>query len=491
LNQSRIEPRKLLVAVAEISWDMPADTRGDVPLKIPAKLEDTSVSGACLRVRSPLAIGSRLRVKWHREQFTGVIRNCRSDGNGFLLGILRDKDTSPVPKNANALCDAATPRFVEAFWEDFGGMSQHTYATFKSGSDSESSLWFPTPVAARTALHMEWQREPFSGVVQSCRQECGAYLVSIQHLSPVPHGLLASEAVHNQPLHLLTQRSDEIPGHELVAVPVQSTGAGVPTRPLSASHAAALADPGNRLVDDSKDFQTQGQFSSGQEGIIMRSTNLFSGLWSHAKSEASAPGDGKGKNVPFREDVSDPVDPASVPEGELLSCEDIYHAAGILTARSGYGINKIIDMLNSKHIRELPKEVKRASVLMALDAAGTGVDDVLQDASRRQHALKTYEAGQLQQSEEFEERITRENTLLQAELERVSAHYAERIKHNLDRAAKEKDSLRAWQTMKEQENQRISEAVALCSKPQLAEGVAEPRTDKLAALSSRVPAGTA
>src|SRR4029077_14551028 len=51
---------------------------------------------------------------------------------------------------------------------------------------------------------------------------------------------------------------------------------------------------------------------------------------------------------------------------ELLSVEDIYRSAGIMNPRRGYSINKVVDMLNSEHIRGLPKEMKQAAVLMAL-----------------------------------------------------------------------------------------------------------------------------
>jgi hypothetical protein len=66
-------------------------------------------------------------------------------------------------------------------------------------------------------------------------------------------------------------------------------------------------------------------------------------------------------------------------------------------------------MLNSDRIRSLSPDIKRASVLMALDAAGTSADDLLQDATRRQQALSSYEAGQQKQLEEFEARKAQEN----------------------------------------------------------------------------------
>ena len=72
--------------------------------------------------------------------------------------------------------------------------------------------------------------------------------------------------------------------------------------------------------------------------------------------------------------------------------EDIYRAAGILLPRKGYSINKVVEMLNSEHIRGLSKEMKRVALLMALDAAGVAIDEVLRDAKARRDALDTYEA---------------------------------------------------------------------------------------------------
>jgi hypothetical protein len=52
---------------------------------------------------------------------------------------------------------------------------------------------------------------------------------------------------------------------------------------------------------------------------------------------------------------------------------------------------------------------------------------------------------------------------------RVTAHYAERMKANLDQVAKEKGALRIWQMSKQGESQRITEVMELCAKPQTAE----------------------
>jgi len=86
MDARNIEPRTVLWAVAEISWEDQTGT----PYHAPATLEDISVSGACIRVKTPVTVGSKLVVKWQREQFFAVARNCRSDGRDFLLGVRRD-----------------------------------------------------------------------------------------------------------------------------------------------------------------------------------------------------------------------------------------------------------------------------------------------------------------------------------------------------------------------------------------------------------------
>jgi hypothetical protein len=195
----------------------------------------------------------------------------------------------------------------------------------------------------------------------------------------------------------------------------------------------------------------------------MQLKKLFPKFWQRQQDSADSPT----QAVPPEAPVNLPPQPAESLMGthaELLSYEDIYHAAGILSLCSGYGVHKVVGMINSDRIRELPPDVKRASVLMALDAAGTSPDILLHDATRRQQALNSYEAGQQQQLKEFESRKAQENTRLQAEMDRVVAHYAERIKQNQDQVAQEKEALRNWQMAKQHESQRIAEIIDLCSK---------------------------
>jgi hypothetical protein len=151
---------------------------------------------------------------------------------------------------------------------------------------------------------------------------------------------------------------------------------------------------------------------------------------------------------------------------ELLPFEEIYVTAGIQTPRLGYSISKVVAMLLSEHIRDLPSETKRASLMMALDAAGVQVNEVLQDATLRQHALNSYESGQKKRLEQYESRKAQDNREIQAEMDRVTAQYLARINSNLDEVAREKDAFRKWQMQKQEESHQMAEAVALCVKHQ-------------------------
>jgi hypothetical protein len=342
-----IEPRKPIWAVANISW---ADVSG-AALQARATLLDISASGACLRVRTPIEIGARVQVKWHREQFSAMTRNCRQDGKDYLLGVhrLTGDSTDFVLKDDQQKESRPAPQHAPGPSESF----QHP--DFRPAAST--------------------RRDAFSNISGT----------ALQH-SPSP---------------------DERKG--------------------------------------------------------MESKKLFSPFWRRPQA-ASAAEPVTTMEAPVKQSQTPVDDAASGPRNELLSYEDIYHAAGLMSPRSGYGIPKVIEMLNSERIRDLSKDVKRASVLMALEVAGVATEELLQDAQRRQHALNSYEENQRKQLEEFETRKTQENARLQAEMERVAAHYAERIQRNRDQVAREKERLHNWQMAKQHEMQRIGDVIEVCSR---------------------------
>jgi len=70
----------------EAMWEDETGT----PHVAPATIEDRSPGGASLRISTPISVGSKLTVKGHREQFTGVVVNSRNDKGEYFLGIKRD-----------------------------------------------------------------------------------------------------------------------------------------------------------------------------------------------------------------------------------------------------------------------------------------------------------------------------------------------------------------------------------------------------------------
>jgi hypothetical protein len=160
---------------------------------------------------------------------------------------------------------------------------------------------------------------------------------------------------------------------------------------------------------------------------------------------------------------------------ELLSVEDIYRSAGIMNPRRGYSINKVVDMLNSEHIRGLSKEMKQAAVLMALDAAGIAIDQVRQDAKSRQDVLDSYEAVQKKQVEAVWARKAEEVIQIHAELESVKAHHLARISRNLEGVAREKATFNSWLTLKQQECENMAAALDLCVKSPVSTPAGAPR----------------
>ena len=142
------------------------------------------------------------------------------------------------------------------------------------------------------------------------------------------------------------------------------------------------------------------------------------------------------------------------------SFDEVYEAAEIHPPAHGFTIMKVGEMLRSEHIRNLPKDVKRSSVLVALEAAGAPIQDVIEDAVKRDRALDTFERVQEKSLAESESRKVQENQQIQAEMDRVTAEYRSRIQANNDSIAKEKEKFYAWRLKKQEEEQKISDAVS-------------------------------
>jgi hypothetical protein len=161
-----------------------------------------------------------------------------------------------------------------------------------------------------------------------------------------------------------------------------------------------------------------------------------------------------------------PSPPRAVPiaaeRGTYLTFDQIFQGSAVKPPKIAYGILKVASMVNSAHLAGMSADAKRNSLLMALEAAGVEVEDLLQDAVVRQKALNDYEDAQQQKLRELETAKLEENNRIQLELDRITSQYVSRIQANLDELARELDQFRVWQRGKQQEAQRITEAAAFC-----------------------------
>jgi hypothetical protein len=138
----------------------------------------------------------------------------------------------------------------------------------------------------------------------------------------------------------------------------------------------------------------------------------------------------------------------------------VYESAKITSPPHGYTVLKVAEMLQSEHIRELAPEVRRKSVLVALDAAGVKVDDIVQDAVRRDRALDTYERVLQQHVDQTLAAVAAENRQLEEEIARRVAELRGKIEENTRRVTAEQAELQAWRARKQQEEALIADTVA-------------------------------
>jgi hypothetical protein len=127
-----------------------------------------------------------------------------------------------------------------------------------------------------------------------------------------------------------------------------------------------------------------------------------------------------------------------------------------------WGIAKAMDMLNSPHLAGMSSEAKRCALLMALEAAGTGVEGLIQDAVLQQRLLDQQQEVREAKLRRIEAGKLEQNRAVQADLDRLTAKYMARLQANLDAIAQHQDEFRAWQKGKDQESQRMTDAAAFC-----------------------------
>jgi hypothetical protein len=201
-------------------------------------------------------------------------------------------------------------------------------------------------------------------------------------------------------------------------------------------------------------------------------------------ANAQAPGAAKSASDSVAEIVAGlrPEPQFTKPISEPNSFEEIYRAAEIPEAPHGYSILRVAQMMESEHIRSLPSDVKKSSVLVGLEAAEVNIKDVIQDAIYRDRALDGYERVQQRALEELENSKTAENARIQAEIDRYVTEQRAKIQENNEVITREKERVTGWRLKKQQEEKKIAETVGyFVSENPITTGEVRPISSSMAA----------
>lgn len=364
------------------------------------------------------------------------------------------------------MSDLRTPVMivVAASWQDSSGVWQTVPARIEDKSAGGACIRLKTPIPAGSRVMIEWRFEKFSGIVKYCRSQDREYFVGIQRdaaNTPIPPRPAPVVSPKPAPAHSPARRKPRM------------------------QKAPKRKESGNEPVKERKSMPRKWldllkldppRSTDGGNGDAARKRDN--------EKENSMPGLNPGTKNPSDHPKADGAVSLQV---LLLPSEEIYVAAGIMNAPKGYGIQKVVEMLNSEHIHNLSKEMKKVAVLMALDAAGVSLDQVRQDAKARQDALDAYEATQKKQAEAEWARMEEEVLQIQAELERVKAQYLARVTRNLEGVSRDKTRFSSWAAAKQQETQSMADAVDLFLKPAGADP-APPKPQVTRAVSDSKPA---
>jgi hypothetical protein len=234
--------------------------------------------------------------------------------------------------------------------------------------------------------------------------------------------------------------------------------------PLGPGSARATATPRQLLPIPPSVIQLRRPYLENR--VSKKWYNLFVSV----DQPAGAPGDAPGAAPPEPGDAARMVAeiaagvPAvttfSAPVEDPTSFSQIYEAAEIATPPHGYTILKVSGMLQSEHLHGLPQEVKRSSILVALEAAGAKIDEVIQDAVRRDRALDSFENVLAKSRAAVESAKIDENRKIEAEMNKMLAEYRARIQANNEAVARENQRFAAWQAKKQAEERTIADAVS-------------------------------
>jgi hypothetical protein len=156
--------------------------------------------------------------------------------------------------------------------------------------------------------------------------------------------------------------------------------------------------------------------------------------------------------------------PNAVPQSSVSAAiEDfgaVYEEAGIELPLHGYGVDKVGEMLASKRLETLGRDVRATAVMAALEAAQVDVKDVIQDAVARDRAIDAFEAAKQREVQERHAETERRTKAIKDEMDaflKAKNAELESLKKALESA---NEAFVKLQARKRREEERLFDVVA-------------------------------
>jgi hypothetical protein len=147
--------------------------------------------------------------------------------------------------------------------------------------------------------------------------------------------------------------------------------------------------------------------------------------------------------------------PADVPDFAA-----VYEEAQVPAPTRGYGVDKMAEILESKRLASLPREVRVGAVMASLEAAGVTIAQVVRDAALREKALEAFVVAKRRETEALKQRNDARVATIRQETEGFVSEKNREIE-NLRRASDTASSAFAQlQLRKRQEEQRLREVLS-------------------------------
>jgi hypothetical protein len=182
------------------------------------------------------------------------------------------------------------------------------------------------------------------------------------------------------------------------------------------------------------------------------------------------------------EDVAPPRVARSSVAATVASFEGVYEEAGIQLPAHKYGVDKVSEMLESKRLATLGREVKATAVMAALEAAQVPIRDVIQDAVLRDKALDDFEAAKETEVRELKARSEARVAAIKDEIDALLREKNAEIEGLKKAAADAEHAFAELQERKRKEEDRLHEVVS-----HFIEGLDNPITTARRAASPAAP----